>query len=73
MFRVYISSVSICYICGMYNNGACSFSGSSAAVKSSERKPLPLKTGNCLEILMPSKPSLPSNVSVYVYVQIICL
>ena len=66
---------------GKYNNGACSFSGSSAAVKSSERKPLPLKTGSCLEILTPykpvvddktakedppSKPSLPSNVRVYV-------
>ena len=32
------------------------FSGSTAAV-SSERKPLPLKSGSCLDILKPSKPA----------------
>ena len=42
------------------NGNKCCFSGSSfTAVKSfkstSERKPLPLKSGSCLDILKPSK------------------
>ena len=71
----------------MYNS-TCSFSGSAAVVKSSERKPLPLKSGSCLEILKPSKPAVedktvkedsqstpqvPSSESVCIYVWIICL
>ena len=34
------------------------FSGSIAAVRGSERKPLPLKSGSCLDILKPSKPAV---------------
>ena len=32
------------------------FSGSTIAVTGTERKPLPLKSGSCLDILKPSKP-----------------
>ena len=40
-----------------YNNGYnCYFSRSAAIKSTSERKPLPLKSGSCLDILKPSKP-----------------